>query len=220
MELIHSEHRPNSVPDRDADAIPEELAQARTFPTTSGKRGSGMQVVCSRIVLQAIHQHGAETHEVEVCGVLVGNICRDDHGLFLWIQACIRGEHAVNQMAQVTFTSETWTHIHEEMAKWPDMRILGWYHTHPDFGIFLSAADLFIHENFFNLPWQLAYVYDPVREEDGMFVWRKGKAEQEPYCVHEDVHPKAPDGLCLTSERYYSGTTHYSRRLPRINAFV
>lgn len=66
-------------------------------------------------------------------------------------------------------------------------RILGWYHTHPGFGIFLSAMDMFIHENFFNESDQLALVYDPVKGEDGLFVWREGKAELHQYLVEEDA---------------------------------
>lgn len=158
----------------------------RDFPPVAGERGPGFQIVCRRSVLQKIRQHGQETTEVEVCGVLVGNVFQDDLGPFLYVEAAIRGEHAGNLAAQVTFTSETWTYIHQEMESHPDQRILGWYHTHPDFGIFLSVPDLFIHENFFNSDWQVAYVFDPVRDEEGMFVWRQGRANRELYLVEED----------------------------------
>jgi proteasome lid subunit RPN8/RPN11 len=142
-------------------------------------------VVCRSSVLEAVHAHGQETRDVEVCGVLVGNIHRDQGGPYLWIEAAIRGEHASNLAAQVTFTSATWTYIHEEIEKHPGKRIVGWYHTHPDFGIFLSAADLFIHENFFAQPWQVALVFDPIRQEEGLFVWRQGQARLEPLHVQD-----------------------------------
>ena len=48
-------------------------------------------------------------------------------------------------------------------AEHSEERIVGWYHTHPGFGIFLSGMDLFIQDHFFNLPWQVAFVYDPLR---------------------------------------------------------
>ena len=35
--------------------------------------------------------------------------------------------------------------------------------------------DLFIHDNFFNFPWQIAFVYDPLGGDEGSFVWRAGK---------------------------------------------
>ena len=55
--------------------------------------------------------------------------------------------------------------------------MIGWYHTHPGFGIFLSDMDVFICDNFFNLPWQVAFVYDPLGGDEGNFVWRAGQAE-------------------------------------------
>jgi formylglycine-generating enzyme required for sulfatase activity/proteasome lid subunit RPN8/RPN11 len=144
-------------------------------------------VVFRRSVLEAIHKHGEELPDLEVCGVLVGNVLHDDASPFLYVQACIRGEHADSRAAQVTFKAETWIHIHEQMEQYPEQRIVGWYHTHPDFGIFLSPADLYIHENFFNLAWQIAYVLDPVRSKDGMFLWRAGKTSNEAFLIEEDV---------------------------------
>ncbi|MCX7013720.1 MAG: Mov34/MPN/PAD-1 family protein [Candidatus Sumerlaeota bacterium] len=127
----------------------------------------------------AILKHAVEDEEVELCGVLVGEVCKDEKGPFLTICGAIRGEHASHQAAQVTFTQETWAHIHRELdLLYPDKRIVGWYHTHPGFGAFLSRMDLFIHENFFNLPWQVAFVIDPRSGEEGAFCWKKGKVER------------------------------------------
>ena len=47
--------------------------------------------------------------------------------------------------------------------------------------------DLFIQDNFFNLPWQVAFVYDPIAGDDGSFVWRAGKSEREPFVVDESI---------------------------------
>ena len=60
----------------------------------------------------------------------------------------------------------------------PDLDIVGWYHTHPDFGIFLSGHDLFIHRNFFDQPLQVAYVVDPIRQTRGFFRWKADGLEQ------------------------------------------
>jgi hypothetical protein len=93
----------------------------------------------------------------------------------------------------VTFTSETWTHIHDQMdGRFPNMRIVGWYHTHPGFGIFLSDMDVFIQENFFGEPWQIAFVDDPKGGDRGSFVWRGGAPVREPYLVKEDVPDESP----------------------------
>jgi hypothetical protein len=50
--------------------------------------------------------------------------------------------------------------------------LIGWYHTHPDLGIFLSETDLEkTHRVLFGEPFQLALVYDPVRRRAGYFIW-------------------------------------------------
>src|SRR3712207_9565583 len=50
----------------------------------------------------------------------------------VYIEANIRGNFASGRAAQVTFTAKTWQHIQDVLDKdYPDMRILGWYHTHP-----------------------------------------------------------------------------------------
>lgn len=39
-------------------------------------------------------------------------------------------------------------------------RIVGWAHTHPGFGVFLSNFDKEQHKRFFPEPWQIAYIMD------------------------------------------------------------
>jgi proteasome lid subunit RPN8/RPN11 len=174
--------------ERDVNRIDVPSLPEHPFPVVDGPRLNRFQAVIKRSVLSAIQRHGATRPDVEVCGVLVGNLFRDRAGAFLYVESIVRGDFAANKEAQVTFTAQTWQHIQEQMdLKHPDEKILGWYHTHPGFGIFLSKMDLFIHENFFNLPWQTAFVYDPKSKEEGLFVWRAGVAEREPFLVEEDA---------------------------------
>lgn len=152
---------------------------------------SSIPVVVRRSALEAIYSHGRENREIEICGVLVGGgyVSREgDEGRpYLHVVGSIRGEHAGSQVAQVTFTAETWQHIHTTMDRdWPDERIIGWYHTHPNFGIFLSEMDLFIHTSFFGAADQLAFVYDAIREEEGLFVWRNGATERTAFLIEPD----------------------------------
>ena len=51
--------------------------------------------------------------------------------------------------ASLTFTHETWAALTRETERnFPTETLIGWQHTHPGFGIFLSGYDLFIHKNF------------------------------------------------------------------------
>ncbi len=176
-----------SSPLPDIDRCDCKTWPKRPFPVKPGEKQS-VQVVIRRSVLNAIHAHGLSRTDVEVCGVLVGGVYQDERGPFIFIEGMIRGEYAENHMAQVTFTTKTWDHVHKQLDQhYPDKQILGWYHTHPGFGIFLSAMDMFIHENFFNSPEQLALVYDPLSQEQGLFVWQQGKAVTRSMVIVEDT---------------------------------
>ena len=126
-------------------------------------------------VVRKIRQHARSSIKAEICGVLIG---RDRPGK-IEIQACIPGENAEEAGAHVTFTQETWGHIYQVKDKeFPDDRIVGWYHSHPGFGIFLSDHDAFIHKNFFASPGQVAWVFDPHSDEEGCFGWVAGQIER------------------------------------------
>jgi proteasome lid subunit RPN8/RPN11 len=127
-------------------------------------------------VRRNIEQHAKADVSVEICGVLVGNWFEDENGPFVDVTNYIRCDNASSKFAEVTFTHESWAQINKAMdSQFKDSRIVGWYHSHPDFGIFLSDRDCFIHEHFFSGPGQVAYVIDPVRGLEGMFAWRGGK---------------------------------------------
>lgn len=138
---------------------------------------------------RAVKRGDADTTR-EIGGVLVGELLRDASGPFLRVDATIDALHAEEKGAELTFTHATWEHIHKEMdATYADKKIVGWYHTHPGFGIFLSDRDQFIQTSFFNLPFQIALVYDPKSKEHGVFAWRDGKpARARRYWVGEREH--------------------------------
>lgn len=129
-----------------------------------------------------VRRHAIESCAVEICGVLVGQWARDAEGPFVRIAESIRGEAATSKFAEVTFTHETWAKINAEMdTRFSTLAIVGWYHSHPDFGVFLSDRDRFIQEHFFSGPGQIAYVVDPIRHTEGVFIWRTGKPALAPH---------------------------------------
>ncbi len=145
----------------------------------------------------SIQEHARRDLSVEIGGVLVGNWEQDAGGPFVAVRHVIRSELAASGAGELTFTHDAWAEIHKVMdADHADAKIVGWYHTHPDFGIFLSERDQFIHEHFFGDPGQIAYVVDPVRKQEGMFVWRGGQPVLcQHYWVGDDVRtlPEPPE---------------------------
>lgn len=129
-----------------------------------------------------ILRHASEHRDVEIGGVLVGKWERDADGPFVRVQSALRCDAATSKSGEVTFTHEAWNDIHREMdTRFAQSRIVGWYHSHPGFGVFLSDRDRFIHEHFFNNPGQIAMVVDPSDGTEGIFAWREGKPALWPH---------------------------------------
>jgi len=162
----------NSKPD--VVEILSENVQDKPFPAQLDFR-----ISISDSAYKAIIKHAKEDQKIEICGILIGEVFKDLNGPYLEISDIIIGEHAENQAGQVMFTHETWEYITSvKDEQFPDKLIVGWYHTHPRFGIFLSDQDVFIQSNFFDKPWQVAFVVDPIQDEDGFFIWRNGIPEK------------------------------------------
>jgi len=156
----------------------------------NGPRTASFQTIIRQSALNRVRVHGDSSPRAEVCGVLVGDLYRDKTGPFLLVQHIIEGQASTSSAGQVTFTADTWQHIQLLMDKqYPDLRIVGWYHTHPGHGIFLSDMDVFLHESFFGLPWQTALVYDPRSGEEGLFGAHQGQSHAVEYRTEADEAP-------------------------------
>jgi proteasome lid subunit RPN8/RPN11 len=122
-------------------------------------------------VTRRVRQHARAHMKTEVCGVLIG---RKTDGV-IEIEASIEALNAAQAGTHVTFTQDAWEAIYKvKDESYPNDRIVGWYHSHPGFGVFLSEHDTFIHQNFFSSPDQVAWVYDPHTDEEGCFGWVDG----------------------------------------------
>lgn len=137
----------------------------RNFPGPAGS-SSPLRVNFARRAYAEITAHAKESVDAEVGGVLVGEACEDGEGMFVDVHAVIRATAAREARAHITFTHETWTQIHAVLDReYADRQIVGWYHTHPGFGVEFSAMDRFIQQNFFSGKTQIAYLTDPLGGE-------------------------------------------------------
>jgi proteasome lid subunit RPN8/RPN11 len=134
-------------------------------------------IVIQEPVLEQIIEYSEQGRRSEVGGFLLGGVSGENPP-FTVIRHFHPAVQAVSGGASLTFTHETWADLHRQTEqKHPTEMIVGWHHTHPGFGVFLSGYDLFIHRNFFPEPWQVALVVDPRRQEFGFFQWREGEVK-------------------------------------------
>lgn len=132
-------------------------------------------------VYAQIHKFAANKTENEHGGILVGRVLNEMGKENTIIEGFIEAKYNAATPTTLTFTHETWDYFHSEIdRKFSDKKIVGWIHTHPNFGIFLSENDRFIQQNFFADVNQVAYVVDPIQNDEGFFFWVNEKLERCP----------------------------------------
>jgi proteasome lid subunit RPN8/RPN11 len=120
--------------------------------------------------------HAVTNTDVELGGVLLGWQAKDEAGQpFVQIVDSLRAEHYQATRGSFKFTHETWSEITRRREKLhPELQLVGWYHTHPGWGIFLSEMDRFICDHFFAASEDVALVIDPRQQTRGWFQWQTG----------------------------------------------
>jgi proteasome lid subunit RPN8/RPN11 len=124
-------------------------------------------IVISDTVLMGLEKHAYSNLRAEVGGMLFGKV--DDSGKAV-INGSIPALTAAADQISLTFTHDVWADILSKgEVQFPGQAIVGWYHTHPSFGLFMSEYDEFIQRNFFSKKGQIALVIDPIAGEMGWF---------------------------------------------------
>jgi proteasome lid subunit RPN8/RPN11 len=162
-------------------------------------------------VMREMEGHARTNTRVELGGVLLGGKFVDDTGRpFVVVHEAIRAEHYEATRGSFKFTHDTWADITRQRGEFPPQyQLVGWYHTHPDWGVFLSGMDMFICENFFNDDLDVALVIDPCRGDRGWFHWDRQSGQPGKRRV---------DGFYLFANRYRrSELLHFASELATIN---
>jgi proteasome lid subunit RPN8/RPN11 len=197
----------------------------RKFPGPASA-DSLLRIAMDRQAYADVTHHAKESLDLEVCGVLIGDVCEDDRGEYIHVRAIIRGGSTKSGGAHVTFTHETWNQIHDELMRdHPKLSVLGWYHSHPGFGVEFSDMDVFIQKNFFASPTQIALVIDPlggdtavaVNTKDGFRyigeLWVDGRSVSGyvPPAASSAASPGTPGELVATNESLQSMETRINQ---------
>lgn len=156
------------------EAVPQplELAQRWNSPFDGSGLKPNVSVFVTRPAYIRICVHACSA-EVEVGGALIGRWCQDEQTgqQFVVVNHVLPARHTRQGAVYLTFTQDTIIDFHNQIEKrYEGERIVGWFHTHPRMGVFLSHYDTFLHHNFFPEPWQVALVVEPFSSVAGFFI--------------------------------------------------
>jgi len=139
----------------------------------SEKPAPGIAVFMTQRAYVRCCAHAGSDLDNEVGGALVGKSREDvETGqAFIVIEAALPARHTRQGSSYLTFTQDSLVAFHADLdERYPGRQLVGWFHTHPRMGIFLSGYDVWLHENFFPNPWQVALVIEPHSSQGGFFI--------------------------------------------------
>ncbi len=142
--------------------------------------GNNLQPLVSVFITQQAYSricvHSVSDMKNEVGGFLIGQWClSENHEQFVEVEYALPARYTRQGSVYLTFTQESLVDIHDQIdTNYKGQKIVGWYHTHPSMGVFLSHYDTWLHNNFFPEPWQVALVVEPVSAIGGFFIRQTG----------------------------------------------
>ena len=179
MTILHLNVLPSDNSAPLSAKMPLKSAQRWVSPNEGPDFTSLTQVFVDQDAYYRVMEHTASDMENEVGGVLVGNwsAVPGTKQQFIVIEIALPARFTRQGSAYLTFTQDSLVNINTEMDnRYPEKRIVGWYHTHPRMGIFLSQYDTWLHQHFFPESWQVALVIEPHSSTGGFFIRQPGGA--------------------------------------------
>ena len=141
-----------------------------------GQPPTHLCVIATQAVLQEIASYSRSDTERELGGVLLGQAYRHGERLYVEVSAILAADNHDHGPLHFTFAADSWTALQKaQAAHYPQLDMVGWFHTHPDLGAFYSSDDVVVHSAAFTLPWHIGLVLDPVRHEGCFFGWQEGE---------------------------------------------
>ena len=93
----------------------------------------------------------------------------------LWVNEIIPGGSEMNEVS-CAFPPQKLAQVANDIVQGKIQgRIVGWYHSHPGHGLFLSQTDLDTHMQFYQFsPYAISLVADPKSAEFGIWIYENG----------------------------------------------
>ena len=168
---------PNAAPHPGIQQLPQKQPPVLGEQAVlHGKKPGEVTVITGQAALAQIDAHSRSNLRTELGGALLGRAYRHNGTVYVSIEAAVPAISADHGPLHFTFNADTWSQLRQDRDKnYPNLEIVGWFHTHPNLGVFYSGDDVVVHSAAFTLPWHVGLVIDPVRSEACFFGWENGE---------------------------------------------
>ncbi|MDH4123043.1 MAG: hypothetical protein OEV21_03020 [Thermoplasmata archaeon] len=101
----------------------------------------------------------------EALGFMLGDVCSSGRKQFVMVRDIVTGS-LLSSAESVRFDRESYAELFSELdSSGFDYVIVGWYHSHPGYGCFMSRIDINTQLSAFHEKYHSAIVIDPLQKE-------------------------------------------------------
>jgi proteasome lid subunit RPN8/RPN11 len=163
---------------RELPPAPPELLDRLSAVISERELAASSQLLplVSPAAWQSMLQHLEEDPDHERLGLLLGRVhyAQPWRRILVEVQTALPAPVVRSHPHSVAMCEQSWPSLWAQAAAYPHLQWVGWFHSHPGHGIFLSAQDRSVQQRWFRQPWQLAVVVDPLGKEYGLFAGGQG----------------------------------------------
>jgi len=157
----------------DTDALFESYGVVTALSVVKSK--FNYFVSCENHCWRRLTKHLKSSHN-ELGGLLIGKIYRIGEGqrFLINLDDIVASKSFENSPVSLRMDSGIWRDANSQLSD--TQAVVGWYHSHPNLGVFFSGTDRRNQKASFSQSFHLGLVYDPIREETALF---KGAESEE-----------------------------------------
>jgi proteasome lid subunit RPN8/RPN11 len=178
---IVKEHR------REFRSLPPPPKNRIIFPES--EKDKQFELYIQKNCMDKINKHCMEyaNRKLEVMGFLVGDVYKHKQFTFALVKDVISSELDSTRIS-VRFEEDGFDELFEKLENLKyDYIIVGWYHSHPGMGCFLSSKDMDTQKRMFNKPFHSALVVDPIRKEMKAYRLGKNNYVERGFAVYKEI---------------------------------
>ncbi|NLM12200.1 MAG: LysM peptidoglycan-binding domain-containing protein [Epulopiscium sp.] len=152
-----------------------------------GDTPTGIKIYLEDYVYTYLYQYAKLNRGEEKGAVLVGYYTEEFGDKMAMISGAIQFKSSLAE-ERTHITEEVMNEVRAKLNKYfPDCELMGWMHTQPGYGIFLTTQDIRLQKEFFGKPYQTLMIIDPIENMEAFFLWDKEEVRSvEGYYIYYD----------------------------------
>ncbi|HHW67502.1 MAG: hypothetical protein PWP07_153 [Epulopiscium sp.] len=152
-----------------------------------GEVPTGIHIYLEDYVYTYLYQYSKLNRGEEKGAALVGYYTEEFGEKMAIINGAIQFKSSLAE-DKVLLTDEVLNEVKAKLNKYfPDRELMGWMHTQPGYGIFLTTQDIRLQKQFFGKPYQTLMIIDPIENMEAFFLWDKEEVRSaEGYYIYYD----------------------------------